>query len=104
MHHVFENYFEAQRFANAVSNVAARAALRGVHTLILEAGGAPPLHFLPERYSPIQLLDILIFYKVVERLFAGWTDEFRAFPEVPGNRDRISQLQEAKALISTLPT
>jgi hypothetical protein len=99
----FEHHLEAQRYADTVTSIPARAALRGIHTLILETGGLQ-LRFLPERYHPIQPLDVLVYYKVVERLFAAWTDEMRRLPEAPGNRDRLLQLQEAEALIPALST
>lgn len=74
-----------------------------IHNLILETAGTHS-RFLPERYLPIQTLDVLFFYKAVERLFAEWTDEAKNLPEAPGNRERLLRLQEAEALIPTLPT
>jgi hypothetical protein len=62
------------------------------------------LRFLPERYRPIQTLDVPFFYKAVERLFAEWTDEERGLLEAPGNQERLLQLQEAEALIPALST
>lgn len=103
MNHAFEHHLEAQRYAATVNNNSARAALRGIHELILECAGMS-LHFLPGRYQPIQTLDVLFFYKAVERLFAEWTDEIRILPEAAGNRERLLQLREARGLISTLPT
>jgi hypothetical protein len=78
-------------------------ALGILHHAILETGGTQ-LHVLPERYSPIRTLDVLYFYKTVERLFTGWTAEVRLYPEIASNQGRLVQLPEAKALIPTLPT
>jgi hypothetical protein len=103
MNHVFEHHLEAQRYADTVTSIPARAALRGIHNLILESSGSP-LRFLPERYRPVKTLDVLFFYRAVERLFTEWTDEVRELPEAPGNRDRLLQLQEAEALIPSLST
>jgi hypothetical protein len=103
MAHAFERHLEAQRYADTVTSLPGRAALRVIHTFILETAGSE-LRFLPERYRPVQTLDVLFFYQAVERLFAEWTDEIRRLPEVPGNRERLLQLQEAEALIPTLPT
>jgi hypothetical protein len=100
---VFEHHLEAQRYADTVTNPAARAALRGIHHLILEARGSP-LRFQPERYRPSRTLDLPFFYQAVERLFADWTDEVRRLPEVPGNREQLLQLQQAEALIPALST
>jgi hypothetical protein len=102
MNDVFARHREAQVYAATVPGVA-RAALRAIHNFILEAGGLR-LHFLPERYLPIQPLDVLYFYQAVARLFTEWTDEVRNIPEAPGNQDRLLKLDEALALIPTLPT
>jgi hypothetical protein len=99
----FEHHYEAQIHAAAVSDPRARVALGIVHHLLLEAAGMN-LHSLPERYSPIQTLDVLYFYKTVERLFAEWTEEIRNDSQVPSNREHLLQLQEVTALIPTLPT
>jgi hypothetical protein len=103
MNYAFEHHLEAQRYADITPSLTARAALRGIHTLILECAGGN-LHFLPDRFQPIQTLDVLFFYKVVARLFAEWTEEIRDLPEASGNRECVLQLQEAKDLIPTLPT
>jgi hypothetical protein len=103
MRHVFDRHREAQMHAATVTNIPARAALRAIHNFLLEAGGLP-LHFLPERYRPVRTLDVLFFYQAVERLFTEWTDAIRKTPEAPGNRDQLLRLQEAMALIPTLPT
>ena len=102
MSHGFEHHAEAQHYAIGVTNPRARVALGIVHHLILEAGGMH-LHLLPERYSPIQTVDVLLFYKAVERLFTEWNGEARNYPEIPGNRERLYQFQQATALIPTLP-
>jgi hypothetical protein len=99
----FERHLEARRYADSVTSIPARGALHTIHTLILEAAGTH-LRFLPERYLPVHTLDVLFFYKAVERLFAEWTDEVRLLPEAPGTRARLLQPQEAEALIPTLPT
>lgn len=97
----FEHHLEAQRFADGVANDAARAALRGVHNLILETAGGQ-LRFLPERYRPVQTLDVLFFYCIVETLFREWTHEVKHLPEIPDNRDRLLQLPEAMTLVSAM--
>ena len=99
----FEHHLEARNHADALTSLPAREALCVIHRLILETVGLQ-LHFLPERYLPVQTLDVLFFYKAVERLIAEWTDVIRVLPEAPGNRARLLQLQEAEALIPTLPT
>jgi hypothetical protein len=99
----FEHHLEAQRHADAVTSLRARAALRLLHRLILETVELQ-LHFLPERCLPVHTLDVLFLYRAVERLFAEWTDEIRRLPEAPGNRERLLQRPEAEALIQTLPT
>src|SRR4051812_43806250 len=98
MRYGFDHHYEAQLHAAAVTNRRVRVALGVVHHLLLEAGGMQ-LHLLPERYYPIQNFDVFYFYKTVERLFTEWTEEVRNYPEVPGNRERLLQLQEATALI-----
>jgi hypothetical protein len=103
MNHPFDHHLEAQRYADTVTSIPARGALLAIHNLILETGGMH-LRFLPERYRPIQTLDVLFFYKAIGRLFAEWTDEPRSLPEAAGNRERLLQVQEAEALIPTLPT
>ncbi len=103
MTHAFQRHLEAQRYADAVTNLPARAALRVIHALILETGGLQ-LRFLPERYRPSHTLDVLFFYQAVERLIAEWTDELRLLPEAPGNRERLLHLHEAEELIPGLPT
>jgi hypothetical protein len=90
-------------YAVAVADIPARTALNALHHLFLEVGGLP-LHFLPERYRPVKPLDVLFFFKAVERLFTEWTGEVRHYPEAPGNRERLLHLEEATALISALPT
>ncbi|HTU90804.1 MAG TPA: hypothetical protein VMF69_12065 [Gemmataceae bacterium] len=99
----FERHLEAQRHAEAITSLPARAALRYLHRLILETVGLQ-LYFLPERYQSIHTVDSLFLYQAVERLFAEWTDEIRCLPEAPGNRERLLRLQEAEDLIPTLPT
>lgn len=103
MSHGFEHHHEAQRYAEAITNLPARAALRFLHRLILETGGSE-LYFLPERYQAVHTVDVLFLYQAVGHLFAEWTDERRRLPETPGNRERLLHLQEAKELIPTLPT
>jgi hypothetical protein len=103
MSDIFDRYREAQTAVLAVANIPARTALNAVHHLLLEGAGLP-LHFLPERYRPIKTLDVPYFYKTVERLFAEWTEQIKDYPEVPGNRERLLQLQQATALIPSLPT
>jgi hypothetical protein len=103
MSHGFEHHHEAQRYAEALTSLPARAALRVIHTLILETGSLQ-LRFLPERYQSVQTVDALYLYQAVGRLFAEWTDEIRPLPEAPGNRERLLQLQAAEALIPNLPT
>jgi hypothetical protein len=103
MTHGFEHHYEAQIHAAAVADPKVRVALGIVHHEILEAAGLQ-LDLLPERYSLNQTLDVLYFYNTVERLFAEWTSEIRTYSEVPGNRERLLHLQEASALIPTLPT
>jgi hypothetical protein len=103
MSDIFVHYREAQMYAVAVANIQARTALNAMHHLLLEVGGLP-LHFLPERYRPVKTLDVLFFFKAVERLFTEWTGKVRHYPEVPGNRERLLHLEEATALIPTLPT
>lgn len=103
MSDMFVHYREAQVYASSVANIPARTALNALHHLLLEVGGLP-LHFLPERYRPVKTLDVLFFFKAVERLFTEWTGEVRHYPEVPGNRERLLRLEEATALIPTLPT
>jgi hypothetical protein len=100
---VFEHHLEAQRFADSLTELPARAALRAIHHLLLEASGLT-LQFLPERYHPIQPLDLRFFYQTVERLFEEWTEQIRRRPEAAGNRERLLQLSEAEALLPTLPT
>jgi hypothetical protein len=103
MSHGFQHHHEAQRYAEALTNLQARAALRYLHRLILESVSLQ-LYFLPERYKPAHTVDALLLYQVVGRLFSEWSDEIRSLPEVPGNRDRLLQLREAEGLIPTLPT
>ncbi|MGE0529096.1 MAG: hypothetical protein AB7P49_18715 [Bdellovibrionales bacterium] len=103
MSNSFERYREAQTYALTVTNISARTALHVVHHLFLEGAGLP-LHFLPEQYRPTKTLDVLYFYKTIERLFTEWTGEIKKYPENPDNRERMLQLQEAKELIPTLPT
>jgi hypothetical protein len=102
MNQGFQHHREAQRYAEALTHLRARAALRYLHRLILESGSLQ-LYFLPERYEPAHVVDALLLYRAVARLFAEWTDEIRSLPEVPGNRERLLQLREAEALIPTLP-
>lgn len=97
----FEHHLEAQRFADGVANDAARAALRGVHNLILETAGGQ-LRFLPERYRPVHTFDVHFFYRIVEKLFREWTDKVKLLPEIPDNRDRLLQLPEAMTLVSAM--
>jgi hypothetical protein len=99
----FDRYREAQTYALAVTSIPARTALNAVHHLLLEGAGLP-LHFLPERYRPLKTLDVPYFYKTVERLFTEWMEEIKNYPEAPGNRERLLQLEEARALIPALPT
>lgn len=103
MSHGFDRHLEAQRHASALTDTRARVALYFVHSMIMEAGRTRR-HLLPEPYFPIQTFDVLYFYKTVERLFTEWTEEVQTYPEVPGNRERLLQFQEAQALIPTLPT
>jgi hypothetical protein len=103
MSHGFQHHHEAQRYAEALTNLQARAGLRYLHRLILETGSLR-LYFLPERYEPAHTIDVLLLYRAVERLFAEWTEDIRSLPEVTGNRERLLQLREAEALIPALPT
>ena len=70
MNHPFDHHLEAQRYADTVTSIPARGALLAIHNLILETGGMH-LRFLPERYRPIQTLDVLFFYPVARRLRAA---------------------------------
>jgi hypothetical protein len=99
----FQRHLEAQRFAEAIDSLPARTALGFLNRLILESVSLE-LYFLPERYQSLQTIDALYLYQAVGRLFAEWTDEIRRLPEAPGSRERLLQLQEAEALIPTLPT
>ena len=103
MSHGFEHHHEAQIYAAAVTDPKARVALGIVHHMILEVAGMY-LYILPERCLPVHTVDVLSFYKTVERLFAEWTEEIRTYSEVPGNCEHLLQLQEATALIPTLLT
>src|SRR5207248_8189583 len=99
----FVRHSEAQLHAGAVADSRARVALALVHQMILEAAGTQ-LHLPPERYSPARALDVLYFYRTVERLFSEWAEELRTLPEAPGNQERLIHLSEAAALVPTLPT
>lgn len=103
MSHGFEHHTEAQIYAASVTNPKVRVALGIVHHMILEVAGMP-LHILSERCLPIQTVDVLYFYKTVERLFTEWTEEVRTYPEVLKNQERLLQLSKATTLIPTLPT
>jgi hypothetical protein len=103
MSYGFNRHSEAQLYATALTNARSRVALYFVHYLIMEANGTH-LSLLPERCFPSQALDVLYFYKTVERLFTEWTEERKEYSEAKGNRERLLRLKEARALISALPT
>ncbi len=96
----WHHHKEARDYAISLKDKRARAALRGVHSLLLESSGAIPLHFLERQLRPKCPLDLRVLYPCIARLFSDWTETPRGFslPE----KENLRQFNEAKKYISRL--
>ncbi|MCC9608916.1 hypothetical protein LOC68_07865 [Blastopirellula sp. JC732] len=91
---------EARNYAVAIEDRQARAALRGVHTLLLESCGATPLYSLERQLRPIFPLDLRVVYRCVASLFSEWKENAREAHLT--KNENVRNLDNAKEYVSRL--
>lgn len=94
----WHHHEEARDFAISLRDKRARAALRGVHTLLLESSGTIPLNFLEHRIQPKSALDLRILYTCISHLFSEWSESKREFNQCPNAK--LTQVAEAREYVS----